>query len=307
MFAPRDLPLLPVFVAVATAGSFTAAGRDLGLAKSVVSQHIRTLEERCGVRLLERSTRRLSLTQVGAQVLDAANEVLASVRSLEQVVEGHHEVPTGTLRVTLPLDPALSAMISPLVAALTRKHESLKVELNFDDAVHDLVAEGLDVAIRLGSLRESSYVVHKLGSEDEIIVASPAALDALGSVDSPRQLANAPWVSHSALGSRSSWTFRSQKGLKAQIGVNVVFSTNTVLSTRDLLLAGGGFGVIPTHVVLKDVKEGRLAHVCPGWFHRRLALHALLPTRHAPPRVRVLLAAIRNVAKPLGFEDSRAP
>jgi molybdenum-dependent DNA-binding transcriptional regulator ModE len=167
MLAPRDLPLLPVFVAVATAGSFTAAGRELGLAKSVVSQHIGTLEERCGVRLLERSTRRLSLTQVGAQVLDAANEVLASVRSLEQIVEGHHEVPTGTVRVTLPIDPALLAMISPLVAALARQYESLKVELNFDDAIHDLVAEGLDVAIRLGLLRESSYVVHKLGPEDD--------------------------------------------------------------------------------------------------------------------------------------------
>src|SRR5437660_1558581 len=114
MIAPRDLPLLPVFVAVANAGSFTAAAHQLGLAKSVVSQHVRTLEQRCGVRLIERSTRRLHLTQVGEQVLDAANGVLTSVRSLEQVVEGHRDSPTGTLRVTLPLDPALTVMIAPI-------------------------------------------------------------------------------------------------------------------------------------------------------------------------------------------------
>src|SRR4051794_19316772 len=110
MISARDLPLLPVFVAVADAGSFTGAARKLGLAKSVVSQHVRTLEERCGVRLMERSTRSLHLTQVGEQVLDAAKDVLASVRSLEQVVEGHRDTPSGTLRVTLPLDPSLSAV-----------------------------------------------------------------------------------------------------------------------------------------------------------------------------------------------------
>src|SRR5437870_4668570 len=121
MLAPRDLPLLPVFAAVASAGSFTAAGRALGLAKSLVSQHIRTLEERCGVRLIERSTRRLRLTQVGAQVLEAANAVQDSVRSLEQAVAGHRAAPTGTLRVMLPLDPALSAMAGPIGAALLRQ------------------------------------------------------------------------------------------------------------------------------------------------------------------------------------------
>ena len=117
MFSPRDLPLLPVFVAVANCGSFTAAARELRLAKSVVSLHIRTLEERCGVRLIERSTRRLHLTQIGEQVLDAANEVVASVRSLEQVVEGHREHPTGTLRITLPLDSLWGRLTTDPIAA----------------------------------------------------------------------------------------------------------------------------------------------------------------------------------------------
>lgn len=95
---------------------------------------MRTLEERRGVRLIERSTRRMHMTQVGQLVLDAAKDVLTSVRSLEQVVEGHREAPTGTLRVTLPLDPSLSAMVAPIAAALTRQHAALKIDLVFDDA-----------------------------------------------------------------------------------------------------------------------------------------------------------------------------
>jgi DNA-binding transcriptional LysR family regulator len=304
MISARDLPLLPVFVAVADTGSFTAAARSLNLAKSVVSQHVRTLEERCGVRLMERSTRSLHLTQVGEQVLDAAKDVLASVRSLEQVVEGHRDAPTGTLRVTLPLDPYLSAMVTPIAAALTRQHQALSVDLNLDDAVHDLVQEGFDLALRLGAVAESSYIVRRLASEPEIIVASPTVADEHARVTSPRDLGGAPWIVHSALPVRSSRTFRSQRGEKAQLGVKVVAATNTLVSMRDLLIAGAGFGVLPLHAVQGDVRDGRLRHVCPGWYGRKLVLHALLPTRQSPPRVRLFLDRLPDAAGRLGFDRS---
>ena len=304
MLSARDLPLLPVFVAVADAASFTGAARQLGLAKSVVSEHVRSLEQRCGVRLMERSTRRLRLTQIGERVLEAARDVLASVRSLEQVVESQREVPTGTLRVTLPLDPSLSAMIAPITAALTRQHPELRVELLLDDAVHDLVAEGLDVALRLGAIVESSYVVKRLASEPEIIVASPELADALAKSAAPRDLQGVPWVVHSALPTRSSRTFRTARGEKAQIHAPAVTSTNTVVAVRDLLLAGAGFGVLPQHVVREDVRAGRLRQVCEGWFQRKLVLHALLPTRQAPPRVRALLDRLPSAASRLGFEPA---
>lgn len=302
MISPRDLPLLPVFVAVASLGSFTSAARELRLAKSVVSKHVATLEERCGVRLIERSTRRLHLTQIGEQVFDVAQQVLASVRNLEQVVEGNREAPSGTLRVTLPLDPWLSAMVSPIAAGLVRQYPSLKVDLVVDDAIRDLVSEGLDVALRLATLRESSYVVRRLGSEHEIVVAAAGAFEELGELKSPRSLGSVPWVVHSAVRVRSSWSLRSESGEKAQVNVRVVATTNTVIAMRDLLLAGAGFGLLPAHTVRDDVKAGRLQHICPGWYHRRLSLHALLPTKHSPPRVRLFLAALAGAARPLGFE-----
>lgn len=301
MLSPRDLPLLPVFVAVASRGSFTAAARELRLAKSVVSKHVATLEERCGVRLIERSTRRLHLTQIGEQVFDVAQQVLASVRNLELVVEGNREAPSGTLRVTLPLDPWLSAMVAPVAASLVRQYPSLKVDLVVDDAVRDLVAEGLDVALRLGPLRESSYVVRRLGSEDEILVAAAGAFDQLAELKTPRSLGSVPWVVHSALRVPSSWNLRSGNGERVQVNVTVVATTNTVIAMRDLLLAGAGVGLVPAHTVRDDLRAGRLLHICPGWYHRRLVLHALLPTKHSPPRVRLFLSALAGTARPLGF------
>lgn len=301
MLAARDLPLLPVFVAIATRGSFTAAARELGLGKSVVSQHLRTLEQHCGLRLLERSTRRLRLTQAGEQVLDAAQEIMASVRSLEQVVEGQQARPTGTLRVSMLLDPTLAAVVAPVMAELVSQNPALKVDLGLDDAPHDLVGEGLDVALRLGVMAESSYVVRKLGSEPEIIVASPALLEGVR-LEHPRKLNGCAWVVHTALPGRSTWTFRSAKSEKAQIGVEVRATTNTALGLRTLLLAGAGFGVIPSHMVRQDIAEGRLLQVCPGWMHRRVTLQALLPTRQTPPRVRAFLSALVQAVRPLGFD-----
>jgi len=300
----RDWPLLPVFVAVANLRSFTAAARELGLAKSVVSQHVRTLEERCGVRLLERTTRSLHLTQVGALVLDASKDVLASVRSLEEVVEGHREAVTGTLRVTLPLDPSLSAMIAPIAAALTRQHPGIKVDLLFDDAVRDLVQEGFDLALRLGPVIESRYILRRLAAEPEIAVASPCVIDEHGDIATPRDLDGAPWVVHSGLPVRSSWTFRSPQGDKAQVSVRVTASANTVVALRDLIVAGAGFGLLPLHVVRDDLAASRLCHVCPGWITKKLSLHTLLPTRQSPPRVRLFLDRLVGAAKGLGFEPT---
>ena len=303
MIGPRDWPLLPVFVAVADAGSFTRAARQLGLAKSVVSLHVRTLEERCGARLMERNTRRLHLTQLGAQVLESAKDALTSVRAIDQIVEGHRDAPAGKLRVTLPLDPSLSGMVAPIAAALTRRHAALKIDLVFDDAVRDLVDEGFDVALRLGTVAQSSLIVRRLASEPEIVVASPSVMDERGETWTPKELGGAPWVVHSGLRARSSFTLRSAQGeKKAQVSVTAAIAANNVFALRDLLVAGAGFGILPLHVVREDLATGRLRHGCPGWNARKLTLHALLPTRQVPPRVRVFLDRLADAAKNLGFD-----
>jgi DNA-binding transcriptional LysR family regulator len=290
VISPRDLPLLPVFVAVATTGSFTAAAHELGLAKSVVSQHIRTLETRCGVRLIERTTRRLRITQVGAQVLAAAEEALRSVRTIERIVEGQSEEPSGVLRVTAPTELGAS-LLAPVCADLLRRYPLLRVEMFLDDVVRDLVRDGLDLALRLGPVTESSYVVKKLSVEPEIIVASPRLAATRGDVE-PRDLAGAPWVTHMALRGSPSWTFRSEGGARQDISVELRAAANNSNAIRRLFLGGVGYGVTPARMATRDLESGRLVNVCPGWYHRRVTLHALLPTRHSPPRVHALLVGL---------------
>jgi DNA-binding transcriptional LysR family regulator len=302
MISARDFPLLPVFVAVASSGSFTAAARQLGLGKSVISTHVKTLEERCGATLIERTTRRLHLTPLGEQVLEAAHQVLGSFRLLEHLIEGHGERPSGTLRITCPLDVGLSRIVSAVASSLAQQHRDLKLELLLDDDVHDLLEEKLDVALRLNPLAESTYVVRRLGTVAEIIVGSPVAFESLEQFDDPRALANAAWVAHTAIRPRSTWTFRSAQGDKAQVRVDLRATANTAVAVRDLLLAGAGFAVLPVHMVREDLRAGRLRQACPGWIHRRLTLHAVLPTRGPPPRVRAFLSDISTRIEAVGFE-----
>ena len=304
MISARDLPLLPVFVEVATTGSFTAAARKLGLGKSVVSQHIKTLEERCGTRLIQRTTRSLHLTQVGEQVLDAAQQVLVSVRALEQVLEHEREQPTGTLRVSCPLDPGLSRVVTAVAAELTRKHPSLTLDLLLDDAVHDLLEERLDAALQINAPSSGSFVVRRLGAAPLIIVGSPRLFDEHSIEGHPRSLAAAPFIAHVALKARSTWTFRADDGETAQVRVTLRATVNSSLAFRDLLLEGAGFGVFPMHLVRDDLRSGRLRRACPRWIHRRIVLQAVLPTRRPPARVRAFLAGVAAEMAGLGFESA---
>jgi DNA-binding transcriptional LysR family regulator len=147
--------------------------------------------------------------------------------------------------------------------------------------------------------------VRRLASEPEIVVASASVVDERGEARTPKELGGAPWVVHSGLRARSSFTLRSVHGeKKAQVNVTAAVAANNVFAVRDLLVAGAGFGILPLHVVREDLAAGRLRHACPGWNARKLTLHALLPARQAPPRVRVFLDRLADAAKSLGFDPA---
>jgi len=299
---PRDLPLLPVFAAVVRHGSFTAAARELGLAKSVVSQHVRTLEERCGVRLIERTTRQLQVTQVGEEVLEAAKSVVDAVHTIERVLDTHTGSPTGTLRVTAPHDLGAS-IVTPIAARLATEYPELRLDLVFDDAQRDLVAERFDLALRLGPLRDSGWVVRRLGAEPEVIVGSPAlSVPVLGAIR-PSALCDAPWVAHALLELGKVWTFRDEDGASEEISVTPRAVINSADAVRSLVLADVGLAVLPLHMVVADLAAGRLKRVCGGWFRRKISLQALLPTRHLPPRARLFLSAASTVSRDVGFRE----
>lgn len=302
MLTPQDLPLLAVFTTVIRVGSFTAAARELGLSKSVVSHHIATLEERCGVRLVERTTRTLRLTQVGERVMEAAATVIAGVREVERALEEHRDVAAGTLRVASTHDLGVR-ILAPAAARLAVAHPALHVELHCDDGMHDLVAGGFDLALRLGATVDSSHIMKKLGSEPEVIVGSPALAERFKHATRPSELVGALWVHHSRIATTSVQRFRNERGDRDEIHSERRALANTGDGVRALAAGSVGLATMPLFMVSADIEAGRLVRVCPEWFVRQLTLFALLPSsENLPARVRAFLTILREVCAESGFK-----
>lgn len=300
MLQARDLPLLSVFAAVVRHGSFTAAGRALGLPKSVVSDNVKALEQRCGARLLERTTRRLALTEAGTRVLASARRIEEAMQELSASLEDDRG-PSGTLRVATTHDLA-TPLVAPVAARLVTEHPALRIELVADDATHDLVEQRLDVAVRLGSPRDSSYVIKRLATMDEPIVAAPELAERLPPAVRPRELRGAPWVRH-ALVSGETMTFLGPRGQMDELTVSVRAQANAGHAVLALLVGGAGVGVLPWHMVADALARGALVRLCPGWVWKRVDLYALLPSReHARPSVKAFVAALQVRARALGQE-----
>jgi DNA-binding transcriptional LysR family regulator len=298
LFKARDLPLLAVFAAVARAGSFTAAGKELGLGKSVVSDHVRTLEERCGVRLLERSTRRVRLTQVGEQVLALASSISDATRELDGLLQEHREAAVGTLRIATTHDLG-ARLVAPVAARLLLSHPQLLVDIVCDDKTADLIGDGFDLAVRLGAPRDSVHIVRRLAVIPELIVVAPSIADAYARITRPRELAGAPWARHSLLGGGDSLTFLGPRGEKETVVLSPRASANTGEALRSLLLAGVGFGMLPEHVIADDLRRGALVQLCAGWAWKHISLYAELPSaKRRPRRTQLFLAALKEAFSP---------
>lgn len=293
MSGSRELPLLVAFAAVVRRGSFTAAARELGLAKSTVSEQIRALEERCGVRLLERSTRSVRPTQVGEQVMVTAAAVADAARALDATLEAHRDLPVGVLRVasTQDLGPRL---VAPIVARMAAQHPGLRVELVSDDGSRDLVAEGFDLAVRLGAPKLQGRVVVRLARVAEPIVGAPALADAWAQARRPRDLRGAPWVHHSLLAGTEVMTFVGPRAAREEVAVVRRAQANSGEGVRALLLHGAGLGVLPEYFVAEDLRVGALVRVCPEWIWKSVTIYAELPsTRQRPRRVQLFLDALK--------------
>jgi DNA-binding transcriptional LysR family regulator len=292
MFSTRDLPLLSVFAAVVRHGSFTAAAKDLGLSKSVVSDNVRVLEERCGVRLLDRTTRHLSLTDVGSEVLEAANAVNDATRSVRAIVDARRGAPIGALRIAST--HALTAgFVAPVAARLVRDHPKLSVEIVSDDTPRDLVGDRFDVGIRVGTPKDSGYVIRRLARTREIIVAAPSLAGKLGVVKRPLALASAPWVRHTLAHAAKRWTFVGPRGERDTFTPTSRADANTIDGSRALIIGGAGVGLLPELVTADDIRRSVLVELCPGWSMRTLVLYALLPRPKPPTQVELFIEALR--------------
>ncbi len=301
MVTAADGHLLLAFAAVVRCGSFSAAARELELSKSVISERVKLLEQRCGARLLERTTRRLRITEAGAEVLAAAERVADALGQLSHRLDARQREPAGLLRVstTNDLGPLL---VGPAVARLVSAHPRLRVELLAEDASHDLLEAKIDVAVRLGAPKSSSFVARKLATLEEPIVAAPELADRLGPVSRPGELASAPWVRHSLVAG-ANMRFVGPGGAKQDIAPSFCVDTNSGSTLLSLLVHGAGVGVLPEHALREPLHAGRLVRLCPGWIWKRVALYALMPSKSARnPALAAFLVVLREQ---LGRDEQR--
>ena len=291
-----NLNRLAVFVAVVEAGSLTAAAARLGVAKTMVSTHMQRLEIELGTRLLVRTTRRISLTEAGEEFYAASCKILRDVKDAVLAVGDGATEPRGTLRVTAPIDYG-ATVITPALVALRGQYPALKVELFSADRRFDLIAERIDVAIRLGRLADSSHQAFKIGSYTKWLVASPQFLERNGCPQTLDDLSRFPFISLSALTQPLLFKFEGPAEEKRAVRFKAAFSANTAPACKAATLAGGGIAVLTDFSISEDIAAGRLVRLLPEWTLPSSDIHAVLPVaRQYPPKVRTFIDFLKNLA-----------
>lgn len=282
------LTAMRAFVQVAEAGSFTAAAARLDWSKSAISKHVAWLEDQLGIRLLHRSTRRLSLTAAGTDYLEWAGRILDEVRDAEQAVGVGDARPAGRLRVAMPVSFG-AAQVAPLLPALLAACPALEVECDLNDRHIDLIEEGVDVAIRVGALADSSLIARKLAETALVAAASPAYLAARGQPAEPAALGTHECIRYSHGPYRDRWLF-AREGERETVRVSGRLRVNNGEAERRAALDGLGICLLPDFIICDDLSAGRLVRVLPDWSPPVLPVHALYPAgRHVAPKVRALI------------------
>jgi DNA-binding transcriptional LysR family regulator len=298
MTATIDLNKVAIFVRVVEAQSFTAAGAALGIPKSSVSRSVSQLEETLGARLLQRTTRKLSLTDAGVAYYERASRALAGIEEATSCVNEMQGTPRGTVRITAPVDLGVS-MLAPIVTRFARKHRGIRVEISLSSRTVNLVEEGFDLALRAGRLRDSSLIGRRIGSLAAHLFASPGYLKRRGVPQVPAELPAHDCVVFRSQHGKGEWRL-SGPGGEEVVEVTGPIAADDLFFVRKVALAGGGIAWLPSVLCARDVERGRLVRVLPrhasggGW------LHLVYPSsRHLPQRVALfrdfLLASLATV------------
>ena len=288
--AATNLNRFVVFVAVVEMGSLTAAAGRLGMAKTAVSTHMQRLEAEVGASLLIRTTRKLSLTEAGERFYEACRSIVRDAEVAVQVAGQSATELSGTLRITAPVDYGAS-VVAPVATRLQLKHPALRIELLSGDRRFDLVGEGIDLAIRLGRLADSTLQAVRVATFEQWLIAHP---DAVGKAvpTQPSEVAGLPFAVLSVLPHPLTWHFSGSRGVKKIVQFQSTITANTALATRAMALAGCAT-VLPDFVVRADVEAGRLVRLLPKWRLPSGAVHAVYPgSRYRPQKVRAFVAAL---------------
>lgn len=270
-----NLNRLVVFVAVVETGSITAAAKRLGLAKTMVSAHMQKLEAEIGSNLLVRTTRRLHLTEAGTQFYESCQKILQDTENAIAQANSNTRQLRGKLRISTSIEYGAS-VIAPLAAELSKQHPELRIEIIASDHRVDMVAEGIDVAIRIGRLADSSHKAALIALFDEWLIAAPDFFP--GELPkTPAQLDDYPFVGLSVLPNPLHWTFTRTGFASVSLRFRAAIMTNTSLAVQAAARAGAGIAVLPDYALKEDIAAGRLVRLLPEWSLAGGGIYAVFP------------------------------
>lgn len=285
---------LQAFVAVIDAGSFVAGAEALGISKAAISRQVGELEAHLGVRLMNRTTRRLSLTVEGETFLARARELLTGFEEAQAEITSRTGEAIGLLKVNVPVSFGL-LHLAPLWAGFMARHPKVQLDVTLSDRVVDLVEEGYDLAVRIARLPASSLVSRRLASTRLVLCASPDYLRAHGTPAHPDDLTRHAVMAYSLLSLGEQWVFTgpdAADGSRATVTVKVEprLRSNSGDTCRAIALAHGGIVMQPSFLVGADLKSGALVEVMPAWRSIEMDVYAVYPSRkHLAPKVRLLI------------------
>jgi len=296
---------LQVFVRAAESGSFSRAALELSLSQPSVSRIIGELEARLGVKLLLRTTRRITVTDAGALFLDRAREILSQIEDAEDAARGLDSL-RGTIRMAIPIIYGTREII-PRLPKFLGMHPLLRVEMSVVDAREDLVAEGADLAIRLGDLDDSAFGARKLATLSTMLAASPVYLAARGTPRTPADLASHDCVAGPGNFGRNSWSF-NRNGTEMSVDVRGRISTNSGPGLFASVMAGLGIAMVSSVMAGPEVKAGKLVQVLRGYKLPSVDVHAVFPGGPRPStKVRALVDYLAAELKSCrGMRESKA-
>lgn len=281
-----DLNEIAIFAKVVQSQSFTAAGKSLGLPKSTVSRKVSELEERLGTRLLQRTTRSLSLTDAGRAYFQYAARIVTEIEEADLAVTTMQGAPRGLLRVTTPL---AFDLLGPMVSSYLVRYPEVQVQMVSTDRVVDIVEEGFDLAVRAGRLADSSLIARHLGSGHNLALASPKLLAKQSAIKRPQDLERLPALVFGAGAERTRWKL-VRKDAEVTVTVQPRFVTNDYRVLMDAALAGVGVGLLPALLCEQAIRERRLQLVLPAWRSHDIPIQAVYPsTRQLSPKVKTFV------------------
>jgi len=279
---------MQTFCAVVEAGSFVAASDALGMSRAAVSRYLGELESRLGIRLLHRTTRRLSLTGEGEVFYVRCRELLAGVEEAEAEITSRSDVARGLLRINAPVSFGISHL-APLWGEFHARYPDVALSIDLSDRLVDIVEEGFDLAIRIATLQNSTLVSRRITSTRLIACASPGYLSAQGTPEAPADLASHRIIGYSNFTTGNDWPFEGPEGATS-VRVRPWMQANNGETCCAAAVAGQGVVLQPGFLVQKDLEAGRLVELMPEYRSTELGVYAVYPTRKfVTPKVRALV------------------